>query len=145
MFPLFDRVLGNTSDVCFRFVFSSGFPSLPPDNDWNDVVLATVGEPVTLTCVDWSVRGTVKINWMVKSPGVDQWKLVLSANERKEFSGGSSKTSMRLADPNFADTGNFSLHFVPQMQDVGRYSCLIQGQKKTLKQRIILLAVLTGT
>lgn len=114
------------------------------DNDWNDVVMTTVGRPVTLFCVDWSLKGNVKINWMVKPPGLNQWKLVLTANERKEFLG-TSKTSMRLADPNFQDSGNFSLLFVPTMEDAGRYSCLIERPERKLQQKIILLAMLRVT
>nr|XP_043889443.1 g6f-like isoform X2 [Solea senegalensis] len=114
------------------------------NTEWNDVVVAREGLPATLVCTDTTVRGAVSINWMVKSlHGASEWKLVLSANERKEFSGGASKASMRLTDPNFQDTGVFSLMFSPKMEDGGLYSCLIKQQERKLKERIILLAILT--
>lgn len=107
-------------------------------------MVAREGMPTTLVCTDTNVRGAVDINWMVKPVGVKEWKLVLSANERKEFSGGASKASMRLTDPNFQDTGVFSLFFLPTAEDSGLYSCLIKQQERKLKEKIILLAVLTG-
>ncbi|XP_029598761.1 uncharacterized protein LOC115180642 isoform X2 [Salmo trutta] len=115
------------------------------DPDWSDVVVTMVGREVTLPCVDWPLTGSVSINWKMQSPSVDHWKLVLSANERQQFSGAASKASMRLVDSNFQETGNFSLLFVPKMEDNGRYSCLIIQQQKKLREKIILLAVLTGT
>uniref|UniRef100_A0A673YBK0 G6f-like n=1 Tax=Salmo trutta TaxID=8032 RepID=A0A673YBK0_SALTR len=113
------------------------------DPDWSDVVVTMVGREVTLPCVDWPLTGSVSINWKMQSPSVDHWKLVLSANERQQFSGAASKASMRLVDSNFQETGNFSLLFVPKMEDNGRYSCLIIQQQKKLREKIILLAVLT--
>lgn len=100
--------------------------------------------PTTLSCIDTTLRGAVAINWMVKSLGADEWKLVLSASERKEFFGGAFKASMRLTDPNFQDTRVFSLFFIPKMEDHGLYLCLIHQQERKLKERIILLAILTG-
>jgi len=105
-------------------------------------MVAREGMPTTLVCTDTTVRGAVAINWMVKS--LDEWKLVLSASESKKFSGGASKASMRLTDPNFQDTGVFSLFLVPRMEDSGLYSCLIKQQERKLKEKIILLAILTG-
>ncbi|CAB1334209.1 unnamed protein product [Coregonus sp. 'balchen'] len=113
------------------------------DPDWSDVVVTMVGRAVTLPCVDWPLTGSVNINWKMKSPGVDHWKLVLSANERQQFSGAASKASMRLVDSHFQETGDFSLLFIPKMEDKGRYSCLIKQQEKKLREKIILLAVLT--
>ncbi|XP_078108684.1 g6f-like isoform X3 [Sander vitreus] len=113
--------------------------------EWDDVVLAQEGMPTTLVCTDATVRGAVAINWMVKPLGVDEWKLVLSANEREEFSGRASKASMRLTDPNFKDTGVFSLFFLPRMEDSGLYSCLIKQHERKLSEKIILLAILTVT
>ncbi|XP_071765677.2 g6f-like [Centroberyx gerrardi] len=113
------------------------------ESDWDDLVVTTVDKPTTLVCVDKAVKGGVAINWMMKSLGEDEWKLVLSANERKEFSGGASKASMRLTDTNFQDTGNFSLLFLPKMEDQGLYSCLIMQQERKLREKIILLAILT--
>ncbi|KAM9512933.1 g6f-like isoform 8-T8 [Salvelinus alpinus] len=111
------------------------------DPDWSDVVVTMVGREVTLPCVDWPLTGSVSINWKMKSE--NHWKLVLSANERQQFSGAASKASMRLVDSNFQETGDFSLLFVPKMEDKGRYSCLIIQQQKKLREKIILLAVLT--
>ncbi|XP_070691084.1 g6f-like [Pempheris klunzingeri] len=113
--------------------------------EWDDVVVAREGMPLTLSCNDTTLRGAVAITWMVKSLGADEWKLVLSANERKEFSGGASKASMRLTDPNFQDTKVFSLFFIPKMEDSGLYSCLIKQDERILKERTILLAILTVT
>ncbi|XP_029535329.1 uncharacterized protein LOC115140948 isoform X3 [Oncorhynchus nerka] len=115
------------------------------DPDWSDIVVTMVGREVTLPCVDWPLTGSVSINWKMKSPSVDHWKLVLSANERQQFSGAASKASMRLVDSNFQETGDFSLLFIPKMEDKGRYSCLIIQQQKKLREKIILLAVLTAT
>ncbi|XP_064804179.1 uncharacterized protein LOC135522125 isoform X1 [Oncorhynchus masou masou] len=113
------------------------------DPDWSDIVVTMVGREVTLPCVDWPLTGSVSINWKMKSPSVDHWKLVLSANERQQFSGAASKASMRLVDSNFQETGDFSLLFIPKMEDKGRYSCLIIQQQKKLREKIILLAILT--
>lgn len=106
--------------------------------------MATNGRPITLVCTDTTVRGAIALNWMAKSLDADEWKLVLSASERKEFSGGASKASMRLTDPKFQDTGVFSLSFLPRMEDCGLYLCSIKQQETKLKERIILLAILTG-
>lgn len=100
--------------------------------------------PTTLHCNDTTVKGAVSINWTVKSVGADKWKLVLSANKRKGFSGGGSKASMQLTDPNFQDTGVFSLFFLPKMEDSGFYSCLIMQEQKKYREKIILVAILTG-
>lgn len=100
--------------------------------------------PTTLVCTDTTVSGAVAINWMVKSLGADEWKLVLSARETDRFSGGALKPSMRLTDPNFHDTGVFSLFLLPKLEDRGLYLCLIKQQEKKLKERKILLAILTG-
>ncbi|XP_070978951.1 uncharacterized protein [Oncorhynchus clarkii lewisi] len=113
------------------------------DPDWSDIVVTMVGREVTLPCVDWPLTGSVSIHWKMKSPSVDHWKLVLSANERQQFSGAASKASMRLVDSNFQETGDFSLLFIPKMEDKGRYSCLIIQQQKKLREKIILLAILT--
>nr|XP_020466587.1 uncharacterized protein LOC109966234 isoform X2 [Monopterus albus] len=113
--------------------------------DWADVVVAREGIPTSLVCNDTRVNGTVAINWMVKSFGADEWKLVLSANERKVFSGSAWKKSMHLTHPNFQDTGDFSLSFLPKLEDRGFYSCSIKQQERKLKERIILLAILTVT
>ncbi|XP_040900165.1 g6f-like isoform X2 [Toxotes jaculatrix] len=126
------------------FILVSSFAAYPSHlTGWDNVVVAREGMSTTLVCTDTTVRGAVAINWMVKSHDKNDWKLVLSASEGKEFSGGASKASMRLTDPNFQDTGVFSLSFAPNKEDSGLYSCLIKQQEKQLKTRIILLAVLT--
>ncbi len=102
------------------------------------------GMSTTLFCTEATVRGAVDINWKMKSLGADDWTLVISANDRKKFHGGAWKASMQLTDPNFQDTGVFSLFFTPKMEDGGLYSCLIRQQERKLKERIILLAILTG-
>ncbi|XP_041649337.1 g6f-like [Cheilinus undulatus] len=114
--------------------------------DWDDVVVVREGQPTTLVCTDKAPpREAVAINWQVKLVGEKDWKLVLSANERREFSGGASKASMRLTDLNYQDSGIFSLFFLPKMEDCGYYSCLIKHREMKLKERIILLAILTVT
>ncbi|XP_029307583.1 LOW QUALITY PROTEIN: g6f-like [Cottoperca gobio] len=113
--------------------------------DWEDVVVAREGIPTVLFCTDTTVKGPVVINWMVKSLAVDQWKLVLSASKKKKFHGGASKTSMRLIDPNFQDSGVFSLFFHPRREDSGLYSCLIKQHERNVREKIILLAILTVT
>ncbi|KAI3361179.1 hypothetical protein L3Q82_013372, partial [Scortum barcoo] len=112
---------------------------------WDDVVVVKEGMPTTLFCIDATVRGATAINWMVKPLGAKEWKLALSANEKNEFSGGAWKASMRLTDPNFQDTGVFSLFLQPNIEDSGHYSCRIKQQERELKERNILLAILTVT
>ncbi|XP_074540264.1 g6f-like [Halichoeres trimaculatus] len=120
-------------------VFSSQF-GVP---DWDDVLVAREGMPTTLVCTDDKVRGAVAVNWLMKPARAKDFKLVLSANEKKERSGEASNESMRLTDPNFQDSGDFSLFILPKIEDSGYYSCLIKQQKLKLKERIILLAILT--
>lgn len=107
--------------------------------------MAREGSTTTLTCRDTGVTGAVEINWLVKPLDVDEWKLLLTASQHKTFSGGASKESMRLVDPNFQDTGVFSLSFLPRAVDSGLYSCRIKQQERKLKEKIVLLAILTGT
>ncbi|XP_071326544.1 g6f-like isoform X2 [Trachinotus anak] len=113
--------------------------------DWDDVVVAREGMSTTLTCIDTTVKGAVALNWMGKSVGADEWKLVLSASEGTRFSGAASKASMQLKDSNFQDTGVFSLVFSPKMEDSGLYLCTIKQQERKWKERIILLVILTVT
>ncbi|GLD63828.1 uncharacterized protein AKAME5_001541400 [Lates japonicus] len=115
------------------------------NTDWEDVMVARVGMPTTLVCTDTTMRGSVAINWRVKSLGADEWKLVLLADKRMNLSGGTLQASMRLTDSNFQDTGVFSLIFHPKMEDGGLYSCLIKQQEREVKEKIILLAMLTVT
>lgn len=113
------------------------------DTDWDDVVVAKKGTSTTLPCIDATVKGAVSINWMVKSRAADEWMLVLLANEKGEFAGVATKASIRLTDPKFQDTGVFSLFFIPKIEDEGLYTCLIKQEERKLKERIILLAILT--
>lgn len=106
-------------------------------------MVAKTGTTITLVCVDTTLRGDINMNWRVKSLYADNWKLLLTAREREGFSGSASKLSMRLIDPNFQVSGNFSLSFIPTMEDFGLYSCLIRHQKGEM-EKIILLAILTG-
>lgn len=112
--------------------------------DWDDVVVAREGIPTTLNCTDTTVRNGVTINWEVKAIGANEWKLALSVSKRKELFGSASKASMRLIDRNFQDTGDFSLFFIPKMEDCGLYSCMIKQNERILKETVILLAILTG-
>uniref|UniRef100_A0A8C6UZT2 Ig-like domain-containing protein n=1 Tax=Neogobius melanostomus TaxID=47308 RepID=A0A8C6UZT2_9GOBI len=116
------------------FVFSS---------EWNDVTVVREGTVATLVCIDETATGAVSVNWMAKPLGTARFKLVLSANERKELSTGASKHSVQLTDHNFQDTGVFSLRFRPERDDGGLYMCLVKRRLKVLKERFILLAVLT--
>lgn len=113
--------------------------------DWDDVVVAREGIATTLICTDTTARNGVTINWKVKTIGADEWKLVLSASKTKELFGSASKASMRLIDPNFQKTGDFSLFFIPKVEDCGLYSCMIEQPERILKETVILLAILTGT
>lgn len=106
--------------------------------------MAKAGTAVTLPCTDPAVRGPVSVNWKVQLTGMDEWKLVLLADDRTGFSGTSIKASMQLADANFRHTGVFSLSLLPETEDSGLYSCLIKQQQRRLKERIILLAILKG-
>ncbi|KAJ8392937.1 hypothetical protein AAFF_G00071410 [Aldrovandia affinis] len=129
--PLFLAVLSITGSITAK------------DQDWNDVIVTKVSEPVTLGCSDWPLKGSVNLNWLWKPHGRDSWSLVLSANNSKETRVGASKADMRLADPNFQRSGDFSLYFKPRASDGGRYSCWIQQGEKKLMQRITLLTILT--
>ncbi|XP_026226357.1 g6f-like [Anabas testudineus] len=113
--------------------------------DWDDVVVAREDMPTTMVCTDTPGNGVVAINWRIKSLRADEWKLILSAKETERFSGGALKPSMRLTDPNFHDTGVFSLFLLPKLEDSGLYSCLMIQRDKPLKERKILLAILTVT
>ncbi|XP_076010708.1 g6f-like [Genypterus blacodes] len=139
-FAFLTVILVSSSVVLFSH-FSLSFT----ERDWDDVVVTKVGSPTTLVCNNTALRGAIAINWKMKSLGADQWKLVLSASEREKFSGGSSKASMRLTDPDFQNTGVFSLFFVPKMKDGGLYSCLIKWQERKVWEKTVLLAVLTVT
>ncbi|XP_057689357.1 g6f-like isoform X2 [Corythoichthys intestinalis] len=112
-------------------------------NNWDEIVVGREHRATTLECIHTEVRAGVKIIWMAKAFGADDWKLVLSASELEEFSGSAAKPSMRLADPNFLDTGNFSLLLQPFLDDAGFYMCLIEQVGKKIKEKIILLAIIT--
>ncbi|XP_060937778.1 g6f-like [Limanda limanda] len=120
-------------------------PELTQKDNWDDVVVAREGSSTTLVCAYPALRSPFTFNWIAKSLGADEWKLVLSAEKGKEFFGSAWKASMQLTDPNFQDTGVFSLFFSPTMEDIGLYSCSIRQQERILKERIILLAILTVT
>lgn len=116
------------------------------DGEWDDMLVTELGKPATLACVDREMTGGVTINWMKKAAPKGGRNLLLSANERNEFSGGSSMDSMRLADINFQESGVFSLVFIPRMGDEGLYFCLLKHQnKKEKRERVIMLAILTGS
>uniref|UniRef100_A0A8C7X792 Ig-like domain-containing protein n=1 Tax=Oryzias sinensis TaxID=183150 RepID=A0A8C7X792_9TELE len=110
--------------------------------DLNDVVVAEENMPTTLGCTDTTAKGDISISWMVKSLSTDEWKLLLTATERNNFSGASSRASMQLLDRNFKDSGVFSLYLVPTEEDSGLYTCLIKQKGRKLKERTHLLAIL---
>lgn len=123
------------------FIFSSSLLSL---SVWDDIVVAEEGSYATLVCIDKTVGGAVAVNWMLKSSEADQWKLLLSADRMKQFSGVASKHWMGLIDPNFQESGVFSLGLYPKLEDGGLYSCLVRQQGRKVKEKIILLSVLRG-
>ncbi|XP_035991065.1 g6f-like isoform X5 [Fundulus heteroclitus] len=126
------------------YCFAVHFPhTVSSHADWDEVVVVKENTSATLACAGARLRGDISINWKVKSMDADEWKLILSASEKKKFSGGASKASMRLTDDNFRNTGNFSLVVRPEVEDGGLYSCLIKKQERKVKERIFLLAVLT--
>ncbi|KAK5921762.1 hypothetical protein CgunFtcFv8_019096 [Champsocephalus gunnari] len=126
--------------------FFAVYSSFSGDPDWEDVVVAREGIPTVLICTDTTVRGAVAINWKVQPVGLEkEWKLVLSANEKKEFSGSTTEKSTRLTDPNFQDSGVFSLFLLPRFEDRGLYSCMLKQKERTLKEKIILLGILRVT
>lgn len=128
-------------DDDFMFIFSSSLLSL---SVWDDIVVAEEGSYATLVCIDKTVGGAVAVNWMLKSSEADQWKLLLSADRMKQFSGVASKHWMGLIDPNFQESGVFSLGLYPKLKDGGLYSCLVRQQGRKVKEKIILLSVLRG-
>lgn len=128
-------------DDDFMFIFSSSLLSL---SVWDDIVVAKEGSYATLVCIDKTVGGAVAVNWMLKSSEADQWKLLLSADRMKQFSGVASKHWMGLIDPNFQESGVFSLGLYPKLEDGGLYSCLVRQQGRKVKEKIILLSVLRG-
>ncbi|XP_054903868.1 g6f-like [Poeciliopsis prolifica] len=109
---------------------------------WDEVVVVEQNTSATLVCTGARLRGDISINWKVKLVDTDEWKLILSASEKEKFSGGASKPSVRLTDDNFQNTGDFSLVVSPEVADAGLYSCLIQKQKRKVKEKIFLLTVL---
>ncbi|XP_061919862.1 uncharacterized protein LOC133660402 isoform X1 [Entelurus aequoreus] len=113
--------------------------------DWDEVMVGQLNHAILLICIDREAKGAVDINWMVKPLGADDWKLALSANERGKFSGAAYHPSMRLADPNFYDTGDFTLFFQPTMHDVGLYKCFIKQQGRIVKTKTILVAFMYVT
>ncbi|XP_061803624.1 g6f-like [Nerophis lumbriciformis] len=113
--------------------------------DWDEVMVGRPNHGSLLRCIDREARGVVDINWVVKPLGADDWKLALSANKREKFSGVAYHPSMRLADPYFYDTGDFSLFFQPTMHDVGLYKCFIKQQGRIVKKKTILVAFMSVT
>ncbi|XP_077454323.1 g6f-like [Stigmatopora argus] len=132
--------------VCFFFIFfvvPSTFLSQVVHTKWDEIVVGGKQRVTTLECIHQEVRAAVKISWMVQRFGADDWKLVLTASDLEEFSGSGAKPSMHLADPNFQNTGNFSLLLQPLLQDSGYYKCFVEQNGKKIKQKVILLAIAT--
>ncbi|XP_053737305.1 g6f-like isoform X2 [Synchiropus splendidus] len=113
--------------------------------DWHEVTVGRVGERTILGCRRAKEKGGFAVNWMFRSTNDKQWKLVLSATELKEFSGVASKNSMAMNDPDFQESKDFSLSFIPVEGDEGLYSCLVKRQQRKVKERVILLQLLTVT
>ncbi|XP_061632125.1 g6f-like [Phyllopteryx taeniolatus] len=113
--------------------------------NWHEIVVEREHRAITLECIHTEMRAGVNVNWKAKPLGARDWKLVLSASELQEFSGSVSKPSMRLADNNYRHTGNFSLLLQPAIQDAGLYVCLIEQLQNKIKEKIILLAIITVT
>ncbi|KAJ3583180.1 hypothetical protein NHX12_034390, partial [Muraenolepis orangiensis] len=111
------------------------------DREWDDLLVIELGKPATLACVDREMTSSMTVTWL-KTVGKSEWKLVLSANEKKEIYVESSMDSMRLADK---EHGDFSLVFVPKMGEEGLYCCSVKQQERNVTQRVILLAILTAT
>ncbi|XP_075897319.1 g6f-like isoform X4 [Nelusetta ayraudi] len=146
IYPVFPAYCAMEFFLAFFLLSALALYSSPAGvREWDDVVVVKAGMAVTLQCNDTAVRGPVVVHWMVQLPGTDDWKLVLLASDSKSFSGGSLKASMQLADANFRDTRVFSLSLQPETEDGGLYYCLITQQQRTLRERIILLAILTVT
>ncbi|XP_034029538.1 g6f-like [Thalassophryne amazonica] len=111
--------------------------------DWDDLVITREDTPTLLVCTDTMMTSTTEVNWRMKSHISDDWKLVLLANIKRDFSASASMANMHLADKNFQDSGDFSLACLPKMEDIGLYSCLIKQQDRKLKEKTILLAIIT--
>ncbi|XP_061107115.1 g6f-like [Conger conger] len=110
------------------------------EEDWDDVVVTQADAPVTLACSDWPLKGTVQLEWQWKPDGQDSWSVVLKASHKRQFGAEAQKADVRMADPRFHASGNFSLFFRPRAGDGGRYCCLTGGKRE--RQRVTLLAIL---
>ncbi|KAG9344975.1 hypothetical protein JZ751_009515 [Albula glossodonta] len=131
-----------TVELFFTLLFVTGSSTAAKDEDWDDVVVAKVGLPVSLACSHVPLTGFVKLNWLWMPHGQDSWSLILSANQQKEFWGAASKPDMRLTDSKFRSSGDFSLYFKPRSTDGGRYSCVIEKAEEKLRQRITMNSTL---
>ncbi|CAL8247437.1 unnamed protein product [Lota lota] len=112
------------------------------DREYDDIIVTELGKPTTLPCVDPEMTGAVTVNWIKSATPKGKKKVLFSANAGKVLSG---HPKFLLADTNFLESGVFSLVFIPEMGDQGLISCLVEKQKKKLRQRVILLALLTVT
>ena len=92
-----------------------------------------------MPCVDPEMRGAGAVSWVKHATPKGKERLVLSASGGKVLSG----PKYSLADPNFLESGVFSLLFVPKMGDQGLISCLVKKQERKLR-KVILHALLTG-
>ena len=93
-----------------------------------------------MPCVDPEMTGTVTVSWTKHGTPKGMEKLLLSASEGKVSSG---PPKFSLADPNFLESGVFSLLFVPKIGDQGLITCLVEKQERKLR-KVILHALLTG-
>ncbi|XP_030227492.1 g6f-like isoform X1 [Gadus morhua] len=111
------------------------------DREYDDIVVTELGRPTTLPCVDPEMTGTVTVSWTKHGTPKGMEKLLLSASEGKVSSG---PPKFSLADPNFLESGVFSLLFVPKIGDQGLITCLVEKQERKLR-KVILHALLTVT
>ncbi|KAM8870235.1 g6f-like isoform 2-T2 [Spinachia spinachia] len=145
-FLLITRLVMDFAFLAIILVFTSEvYSSHAGITDWEDAVVVREGLPTILVCTDTSLSGAVAIYWRVKSVGVDEWKVVLSASKKEKFSVVVSGASMKLNDHNFQESRDFSLFLIPRTENSGLYSCLIRQRDGKLKEKIILVAVLTVT
>ena len=101
--------------------------------------MTELGRPTTLPCVDPQMTSAVNVSWIKHPNPKSKVKLLLSASGGKVTSG----PRYSLADPNFLESGVFSLHFVPKMGDQGLISCLVEKHERNLR-KVILHALLIG-
>lgn len=121
---------------------------LHADGDWDDILVIELGKHATLACAFPEMTGDVTVKWSRRPLLPKLYGHKQSFVDKKEFLGDSSMNLngpfMQLADINFHNSGVFSLVIVPKTGDEGLYYCLVKQQDKKERERVILLAILTG-